>query len=132
MSTYREGKKMGWTKECGESFVTLKQTLVPAPILAFPNFDNDIILYTDGSTDSLGVVLSQQLKEEERVIAYASRMLTKAECQYCATRKEMLTLVWGIRQFRPYLYGRIFRARTDHNLLRWLQNFREPEGQVAR
>ena len=87
---------------------------------------------TDASTDGLGAVLSQQFKEGERVIAYASRTLTKAERQYCATRKEMLALVWGIRQFRPYLYGRTFRARTDHNSLRWLHNFREPEGQVAR
>ena len=40
--------------------------------------------------------------------------------------------MWGIRQFRPYLYGRAFKARTDHNSLKWLHNFREPEGQVAR
>ena len=44
----------------------------------------------------------------------------------------MLSLVWGIRQFRPYLYVRASVARTDHNSLRWLHNFREPEGQVAR
>ena len=66
------------------------------------------------------------------MIVYASRTLTKAERQYCTTRKEMLALVWGIRQFRPYLYGRAFQARTDHNSLKWLHNFREPEGQVAR
>ncbi|KRX79180.1 Retrovirus-related Pol polyprotein from transposon [Trichinella sp. T6] len=44
----------------------------------------------------------------------------------------MLALVWVTRHFRPYLYGRKFTARTDHNELRWLRNFREPEGQVAR
>ena len=119
-----KGRRWEWTKECGESFATLKQTLVSAPILAFPNFDNDFILDTDASTDGLGAVLSQQFKEGERVIAYASRTLTKAERQYCATRKEMLALVWGIRQFRPYLYGRTFRARTDHNWLRWWHIFR--------
>ncbi|KRX74111.1 Retrovirus-related Pol polyprotein from transposon 17.6 [Trichinella sp. T6] len=32
----------------------------------------------------------------------------------------------------PYLYGRKFTARTDHNSLKWLRNFWEPEGQVAR
>ena len=66
------------------------------------------------------------------MITYASRTLTKPERQYCTTRKEMLALVWGIRQFRPYLYGQAFQARTDHNSLKWLHNFREPEGQVAR
>jgi hypothetical protein len=33
---------------------------------------------------------------------------------------------------RPYLYDRRFTLRTDHNSLRWLHNFKEPEGQVAR
>ena len=127
-----KGKRWNWTQECGEAFSKLKQALVSAPILAFPNFEHDFILDTDASADELGAVLSQKFVEGERVIAYASRTLTKAERQYCTTRREMLALVWGIRQFRPYLYGRTFNARTDHNSLRWLQNFREPEGQVAR
>ena len=127
-----KGKTWNWTQECGEAFSKLKQALVSAPILAFPNFEHDFILDTDASADGLGAVLSQQFVEGQRVIAYASRTLTKAERQYCTTRREMLALVWGIRQFRPYLYGRTFNARTDHNSLRRLQNFREPEGQVAR
>ena len=43
----------------------------------------------------------------------------------------MLALVWATRHFRPYLYGRRFTLRTDHNCLRWLHNFKEPEGRVA-
>ena len=34
--------------------------------------------------------------------------------------------------FRPYLWGRRFIVRTDHNSLQWLRNFKEPQGQVAR
>ena len=33
--------------------------------------------------------------------------------------------------FRPYLFGHMFIARTDHNSLNWLHNFRDPKGQVA-
>ena len=44
----------------------------------------------------------------------------------------MLALVWATQHFRPYLYGRQILVRTDHNALKWLQSFREPEGQVAR
>uniref|UniRef100_A0A5S6QJN3 RT_RNaseH domain-containing protein n=1 Tax=Trichuris muris TaxID=70415 RepID=A0A5S6QJN3_TRIMR len=44
----------------------------------------------------------------------------------------MLALVWAVRQFRPYLYGGRFVVRTDHSSLRWSNNFKEPEGQVAR
>ena len=42
-------------------------------------------------------------------------------------------IVVGVSPFyRPYLYGRKFLSRTDHNSLPWLHNFKEPEGQVAR
>ena len=43
-------------------------------------------------------------------------------------------LLWcgGSCHFRPYLYGRKFLLRAEHNFLRWLHNFKEPEGQVAR
>ncbi|XP_046846581.1 uncharacterized protein LOC124440270 [Xenia sp. Carnegie-2017] len=44
----------------------------------------------------------------------------------------MLALVFYTQQFRHYLYGLRFIARTDHDALRWLTNFKEPNGQVAR
>ena len=37
-----------------------------------------------------------------------------------------------MKYFRHYLYGLKFTARTDHASLRWLMNFKNPEGQVAR
>ena len=72
---------------------------------------------TDSSTDGLGAVLSQQFAESVQVIVYASRTLTKAERQYCTTRKEMLALVWGIRQFRPYIYGRTFQTAPGNRYI---------------
>jgi hypothetical protein len=69
---------------------------------------------------------------EERVLAYVSRTLSVHEKQYCTTRKELLAVVWFMRYFRPYLYGREFLVRTDHSSLQWLCSFWEPEGQIAR
>ena len=48
------------------------------------------------------------------------------------TRRELLAVVVFTQHFRPYLLGRQFELRTDHSSLVWLQNFKEPEGQLAR
>lgn len=106
--------------------------LTSSPILAFPRFDIEFTLDCDASGEGLGAVLSQICDGREYAISYASRTLTKAERQYCATRRELLALLWGCRQFRPYLYGRHFTVRTDHNALKQLKNFKESEGQIAR
>jgi hypothetical protein len=99
-------------------------------VLAFPDFQKPFILDTDASNIGIGAVLSQvDGNGKEHVVAYASRVLTKAEKHYCVTRKELLAAVTYIRHFRPYLLGRLF---TDHGSLTWLRNFKEAEGQLER
>ncbi len=127
-----KGRQWSWTTECEEAFCGLKAKLTSAPILVYPRFDLPFIIDCDASNNGLGAILSQKTENGEYVVSYASRTLTKAERSYSATRKEMLALVWAVRTFRPYLYGKKFKARTDHHSLKWLQSFREPEGQVAR
>ena len=102
------------------------------PILRFPVPDAPYILDTDASLTGTGAVLSQLVDGQERVLGYASRTLSKAERNYCVTRRELLAVVQFVKYFRPYLYGQKFTIRTDHSSLQWLLNFREPEGQVAR
>ena len=125
-------RQFQWTTECQESFEELRRRLVTAPVLAYPNPSQEFILDTDASDVGIGAVLSQLGTEGEQVIAYASRALTKPERRYCVTRRELLSVVSFIDHFRPYLLGRHFTLRTDHGSLVWLQNFREPEGQLAR
>ncbi|GBM21343.1 Retrovirus-related Pol polyprotein from transposon 412 [Araneus ventricosus] len=120
-----------WTDECEKSFNSLKQALTSAPILTYPRIDKDVILDTDASNEGIGAVLSQNIKNEERVIAYFSKSLGKPE-RNCVTRKELLAIVKFIEHFHHYLYGRKFLLRTNHASLRWLLHFKEPEGQIAR
>ena len=124
------GRQFNWTSECAAAFASLKQKLINAPILAFPDFTQPFLLDTDASHSGIGAVLSQVVAGKEKVIAYASRTLSKAERKYCVTRKELLAMVTFIRHFRPYLLGRQFTLRTDHSALKWLQTLREPEGQL--
>ncbi|GBM75270.1 Retrovirus-related Pol polyprotein from transposon 297 [Araneus ventricosus] len=106
--------------------------LITSPALTYPRTDKDFILDTDAINEGIGAVLSQNIGNEERVIAYFSKSLGKPERNYCATRKELLAIVKAIEHFHHYLYGQKFLLRTDHASLRWLLNFKEPEGQIAR
>ena len=121
-----------WTTECEEAFQALKHKLITAPILAYPKLGVEFILDTDASNFGVGAVLSQEDDGKERVIAYASRTLNKAEQNYCVTRRELLAIVTFLKHFRHYLYGQSVTVRTDHGALRWLMNTKNPEGQVAR
>ena len=125
-------KQFCWSPECQQSFECLKKCLVSSPILALPDFNKPLILDTDASDTGIGAVLSQVVDGKEQVISYACRILSSAERKYCVTRRELLALVIFMQQFRPYLLGRHFKLRTDHGSLTWLQQFKNPEGQLAR
>ena len=126
------GKEFLWTEACDKAFCTLKKNLTSTPVLAYPTLDDLFILDTDASGVAIGAVLSQVQNGTEKVIAYFSRALRRAERNYCTTRRELLAVVEGIRHFHHYLYGRKFTVRTDHGALQWLMSFKDLEGQMAR
>ncbi|GBM52961.1 Retrovirus-related Pol polyprotein from transposon 297 [Araneus ventricosus] len=103
-----------------------------SPILTYPRIDKDFILDTDVSNEGIGALLSQNIGNEERDVAHFSKSLGKPERYYCVTSKELLAIVKSIEHFHRYIYGQKFLLLTDHASLRWLLNFKEPEGQIAR
>ena len=90
------------------------------------------ILDKDASNIGIGAVLSQVQDKEEKVIEYFSRVLSKPEKNYCATRKELLAIVRAFEHFPKYFYGPEFPIRTDHAALTWLLQMKNPKGQVTR
>lgn len=109
---------MGNEQQC--AFETFKTKLIEAPVLAF------------SSDSGLGAVLTQVLDGNERVIAYTSRHLIKAENNYSAKENECLAIVWKIRQLRAYLEGYTYIVLTDHLSLKWLNSIDNPTGRLAR
>ena len=121
-----------WGAREEDAFQELKRRLMTTPILGMPTDEGTYYLDTDASETGLGAVLSQDQGGAEVVIAYASRTLTKSEVNYDVTKRELLAVVYGLKNFRQYLLGRRFIIRTDHQALQWFRRTPEPMGQLAR
>jgi len=120
-----------WSLECQNSFEILKTALSKQPVLQYPNFsdENEFILKTDASGIGIGAVLANK---NDKPIAYASRCLNKAELNYPTIEKELLAIVWAVKHFRPYLYGKKFKILTDHKPLIYLFNFTNPTSRLTK
>ena len=97
--TSKSGERYQWNQECQNAFVSLKQKLTTPPILAYPQFNHPFIMATDASGTAIGAVLSQDVEGEEKVIAYWSWQLNKAERNYSTIEREALAAVAAIKEF---------------------------------
>ena len=113
--------KVHWGPEQQEAFEALQRLCTDSPILAYADFKAPFILHTDASGDGLGAVLYQAQEGKQRVIAYASRSLSKSERNYPVHKLEFLALKWAITdKFHEYLYGSQFQVYTDNNPLTYV------------
>jgi hypothetical protein len=121
-----------WTVDQEQAFQILKRKLISPPVLKCPDFNQRFILTTDASGEGLGAVLSQGEIGKDLPVTFGSRTLNRAEKSYSTTEKELLAIMWGMRYFRPYLYGRTFTVVTDHKPLTWIMNVKEPGSRLLR
>ncbi|KAL4127100.1 hypothetical protein QTP88_011298 [Uroleucon formosanum] len=128
----RKGIEFIWTSECQEAFEKLKIILCNEPLLQYPDFEKPFIITCDASNYAVGCVLSQGVIPADLPIAYASRTLNKAEINYSTTEKELVAIMFGVKQFRPYVYGQKFTIITDHKPLTWLFSVKDPGSRLLR
>lgn len=113
-----QGVPWCWNKACAQAFEQLKVKLASAEVLAHYDPEQPVKLDCDASAYGIGAVLSHVYSDgSERPIAYASRTLSSPERNYAQIEKEGLALIWGVRKFHKYLYGRPFTLVTDHKPL---------------
>lgn len=114
----KSGQPWVWSHHCEMAFQKAKKTLADAPVLAHYDPQLPIVLAGDASSYGLGAVISHKMPDgSERPVAYASRTLTESEKNYSQIEREALSLVFGIKRFHKYLYGRHFLLHTDHRPL---------------
>ena len=115
-------RKVDWEEEQENSFCELKDACTKTPVLAYADYKKPFRVNTDASERGLGSVLYQKQDDGTfRVIAYASRSLSKTEKNYNAHKLEFLALKWAVTErFHEYLYGGNFEVFTDNNPLTYV------------
>ena len=118
----KKHKKVEWGNEQEQAFQQLKEVCTKTPVLAYADYKKPFRLNTDASELGLGSVLYQQQEDDTfRVIAYASRSLSKTEKNYSAPKLEFLALKWAVMErFHEYLYGGEFEVYMDNNPLTYV------------
>ena len=114
----RKHARWEWTTQCEEAMLIAKEKLASADVLVHYDSQLPLKLCTDASPYGVGAVLSHEYPDgTDRPILYASRSLTPTESNYVQIEKEALSIIFGIRKFHKYIYGRHFVLVTDHKPL---------------
>ncbi|GJR49547.1 putative reverse transcriptase domain-containing protein [Tanacetum coccineum] len=114
-------RNFDWGEEQELAFQTLKDKLCNAPVLALPDGPEDFVVYCDASGIGLGCVLMQRGK----VIAYASRQLKIHEKNYTTHDLELGAVVFALKIWRHYLYGKKSVIYTNHKSLQHIFSQKE-------
>ena len=114
------------------AFERLKGCMVSTPTLTSSGMNTGFTLKTDTPNVDIGVVLMQETDEIKFLVSYTSDKLLPRETRYSVRDKECLALVWGIKKFHMYLYGKEFQVETDHCPLIYMQNTKLTNSRVMR
>jgi len=130
----KKGIQWMWGSAEQKAFDHLKELCITYPILCTPDWEHQFIMETDASGYALGAVLMQEFPDGIHPIAFHSRSLLPAECNYDAHDKELATVVYGFKCGCPFLLGakHAVRVRTDHKNLQYFCQPQKINGRQAR
>jgi hypothetical protein len=115
LTTLTKKDAFSWTPEATEAFEQLKEVMCKDPVLTTPDFTKTFIVECDASGNGIGAVLMQ----EGRPLAFESRPLKGRDLHKPIYEKEMMVILHALKKWHPYLIGRHFKVRTDHDSLKY-------------
>lgn len=99
-----------WTQREPNAFEEVKAMVSRATELAYPDFEKTFDIYTDASDYQLGGVLMQ----EGKPLAFWSKTCDDTQRKYATNKKELLSILLMLREFRSIVWGQKIRVFTDH------------------
>ncbi len=125
--------KVTLTKEAEKAFHKIKKAISKHPVLTLPDVTKPFGIRTDASDYAIGGVLFQlDENNQEKPIAFGSRVLSKTERRYSTSEREMLAIYHFIRHWRAYVWGTPFKAYTDHSPLQGIKTKKDVTRRLTR
>jgi hypothetical protein len=116
LTTLTKKDAFSWTLEATKSFEQLKEVMCKAPVLTTPDFTKTFIVECDALGNGIGIVLMQEV----RPLNFECRPLKGKDLHKPIYEKEMMEILHALKKWCPYLIGRHFKVKTDHDSLKYL------------
>jgi hypothetical protein len=115
LTTLTKKDDFSWTPEETKYFEQLKEVMCKNPVLTTPDFTKTFIVECDALGNGIGVVLMQ----EGNPLDFESRPLKRKELHKPIYEKEIMEILHALKKWCPYLIGRHFKVKIDHDSLKY-------------
>ena len=124
--------KFEWKEIHQNTFTKLKEAIIQAPILRYPDTTKPYIVYTDASDDACGAQLSQIHDGTEFPVAFLSHTFTDTQRRWSTPKQEAYGIYFALKKWNYYLQGADIIVRNDHKPLAQFLNGKNENTKINR
>ena len=130
VNTY--GRKIEWKDIHQDAFMKLKEAIIQAPILRYPDTTKPYIVYTDASDDACGAQLSQIHDRTKFPVAFLSHTFMDTQRRWSTPEQETCGIYFTVKKWNYYLKGADIIVRNDHKPLTQFLNGKNENTKINR
>ena len=128
----RQQVKFEWMSDHQTAFEHLKNAIIQAAILHYPNPNKAYIVYTNALDDACGAQLSQEHNGTEFPVAFLSHTFSETQRKWSTTEQEAFGVYYAITKWNYYLQAANIIVRNDHKPLARFLNGKNANNKVNR
>jgi hypothetical protein len=103
----KKDRSFSWTNDVKNSFLRIKKEISSTPVLAKPDFEKEIFIYTNATEEAISSILMQcDDQVNEKPIDYMSQRFSYDEFKYSYIEKHDFSLVKVVEKFRHFIVGK--------------------------